>query len=235
MKTILFLAAFLAVVIGPGTAALAQSTTVTTTTTTTMPGMSAHQAYDVAKDGVDPSLRSRVVSIYGTGTPAGITTWWLIFYDPSVASRGRAVRVENGQIARTYEAKGGVVYGNTLTFDPSQIHGLEGAMTAAQDYAAQHAIAYDHVRALLRLTADGDAFRWRIQLLRGSHSRGFVFANTGDGTFAMYAPATSHQSGTGTGSVESDAKAAGRDIKNTFLGIGGDLQQFFTGERTVDQ
>ena len=31
------------------------------------------------------------------------------------------------------------------------------------------------------------------------------------------------------------AAGFGNDVKNTFLGVGGDLQQFFTGERTVDK
>jgi hypothetical protein len=38
-----------------------------------------------------------------------------------------------------------------------------------------------------------------------------------------------------TGGLVGDAKRFGNDVKRTFLGIGGDLQEFFTGERTVDQ
>jgi hypothetical protein len=198
-------------------------------------GMSAQQALDVAKDGVDPSLRSRIVSVYGTGIPAGISTWWVIFYDPGVDSHGRAVRVENGQIVRTYEAKGGVVYGDTLTLAPGDVHGVNRALAAAQDYAGQHALAYDRVRALLRQSADGGPLRWRIQLLDGGTSRGFVFVDASSGVFALYAPPGPHHASGGGDSVEASANAAGNDIKNTFLGIGGDLQQFFTGERTVDQ
>jgi hypothetical protein len=98
-------------------------------------------------------------------------------------------------------------------------------------------LAYDHVRALLRITTKDQAFRWRVQLLNGSASKGFVFVNASDGTFATYAPPGSIPSkgGTGTGGVAGDAHRAANDVKNTFLGIGGDLQEFFTGERTVDQ
>jgi hypothetical protein len=199
-------------------------------------GMTAQQALTVAQGGVDPVLRSRVVSVYGTGTAAGIDTWWIIFYDPSVASHGHAVCVQNGQIARSYEAKGGVVYGDTLTFDPSQVRGIGKALTGAQDYAAEHSIAYDQVRALLRLTTHDEALRWRVQLLNDGTNKGFVFVDAATGTFAMYKPSGSHHASSGGGdSVEASANAAGNDIKNTFLGIGGDLQQFFTGERTVDQ
>jgi hypothetical protein len=191
----------------------------------------------VAKDGVDEAIRDRIVSVYGVGTPAAIQTWWVIFYDPSVPSHGRAVKVDNGQITRTYEAKGGVVYANTLTFARAQVTGEGTALAAAQDYAAKHALAYDSVRAVLRVTEKGQAFRWRVQLLDGTASKGFVFVNATDGTFAMYSPPGSQPSspsGTG-GGVEGDARRAANDVKSTFLGIGGDLQEFFTGERTVDQ
>ena len=36
-------------------------------------------------------------------------------------------------------------------------------------------------------------------------------------------------------SSSSDSGGFGDDVKSTFLGIGGDLQEFFTGERTVDK
>jgi hypothetical protein len=197
----------------------------------------ANDAFNIAKGGVDSSLRDRIVSLYGVGTPAAIQTWWVIFYDPSVPSHGRVVKVDNGQITRTYEAKGGVVYSDSLTFAASQLTGEGPALAAAQNYASQHALAYDKVRALLRVTATSQAFRWRVQLLDNSDSKGFVFVNASDGTFAMYAPPGSipAKSGTSTGGVAGDVHRAANDVKDTFLGIGGDLQEFFTGERTVDQ
>jgi hypothetical protein len=199
---------------------------------------SAAQAVDEAKDGVDPGLRDRVVSVYGVGTPAAITKWWVIFYDPSVPSHGRAVKVENGQIVRAYEAKGGVVYMKELTFPRTRVSGEGAALADAQNYAAQHAIAYDGVRALLRLTGSRQELRWRVELLDNTENKGFVFTNATDGTFAMYAPPGTEPSGSGAGTgggLVGDAKKFGNDVKSTFLGIGGDLQQFFTGERTVDQ
>jgi len=220
----------------PGRAQTA--TTVTTTTTTAPAAMSAGDAVTLAANAVDPALRDRLVSVYGIGTPAAIQTWWVIFYDPSVPSHGRAVRVDNGQMTRTYEAKGGVVYADALTFPRSQVAGEGPALTAAQNYAAQHAVAYDHVRALLRVTSANEALRWRVQLLDGTAGRGFVFVNASTGAFAMYASPGSVPANAGSstgGGVVGDAKRAANDVKNTFLGIGGDLQEFFTGERTVDQ
>ena len=217
----------------------AQTTTTTTTTSSSGPiDTSASDAVNIAANGVDPSIRDRVISVYGVGTPAAIQSWWVIFYDPSVASHGRAVKVENGKISRTFEANGGVVYDQALTFAPSQVGGVAPALAAAQNYAAGHALAYDHVRALLRVTSAGQALRWRVQLLDASASKGFVFVNVNDGAVTLYSPPSSvhtHTSASTGGGVVGDAKQAADDVKNTFLGIGGDLQQFFTGERTVDQ
>jgi hypothetical protein len=232
--TLLFFVAFAASVLTP---ARAQSTVTTTTTTSSVAfSSSAAQAVDTAKDGIDASLRDHLVSVYGIGTPAAIQTWWVIFYDPSVPSHGRAVKVESGQITKTYEAKGGVIYLKALTFPRSRVTGESGALRATQDYAAQHAIAYDQVRALLRLTTEKQDLRWRVELLNGSENKGFVFTDAENGAFAMYAPPGSQPSGGGTGGgLVGDAKKVGNDVKNTFLNIGGDLQEFFTGDRTVDQ
>src|ERR1700677_1084097 len=110
MKTIpLFIGLFVALAAIPvGAQTSADSTTTTTTTTTNAPSVStARQAYAVAKDGVDVSMQNQVVSIYGTGTPAAIQTWFVIFYDPSLPSHGHAIRIENGQITKSYQAQGG--------------------------------------------------------------------------------------------------------------------------------
>jgi hypothetical protein len=199
---------------------------------------SVNQAFQVARTAVPPAVQNKVVSVYGLGSPSMIRKWYIIFYDPDVASHGRAVLVENGQITKTYAANGGAVYSSRLTFDPSRITGEEPALNAAQNYAARHNIAYDGVRALLKITSTTRPFRWRIELMDAGTSEGYVLVNAVDDTVAAYepAPGTTHPgSGNGTGSVSTDAQDFGNDVKNTFLGIGGDLQQFFTGERTVDR
>jgi hypothetical protein len=129
-----------------------------------------------------------------------------------------------------------VVYTDSLTFKPSFITDEGPALAAAQDYAAQHAIAYDHVRTLLRLTTSNEGLLWRVQLMNGPKSKGFVFVNAADGSFALYAPpGTTNGTASGTGGVVGDVKQGANDVKDTFLHIGGDLQEFFTGDRTVDQ
>ncbi|MCE0522697.1 MAG: hypothetical protein LV480_07280 [Methylacidiphilales bacterium] len=192
-----------------------------------------NNAFQVARQAVNPSVQNKVVSLYGIGTPSSIEKWYIIFYDPSVASHGRAVLVENNQITKTYPANGGVTYSSSLTFDPSRITSEGPALSAAEGYAAKHDIAYNSVRVLLRQTSVNKPFRWRVELLAGGKSEGFVFVNALDDTVAYYAGPSSEKKS--SGSSDNSVEGFANDVKNTFLGIGGDLQEFFTGERTVDK
>jgi hypothetical protein len=205
------------------------------------------QAFQVARGAVNPAMQTHVVSIYGTGAPGDIEKWYIIFYDPSIPSHGRAVLVENGQIVKTYAANGGAVYRSDLTFDPSRLTPEGPALTAAQDYATRHNISYDSVRALLKETSLDRPFRWRIELMNDGRSKGYVFINALDSSVASYASSgsstqvaeSSSTTTTTTSRSNSDdndnSGGFGNDVKRTFLGIGGDLQEFFTGERTVDK
>jgi len=199
---------------------------------------SVNQAFQIARTSVGPEMQTKVVSVYGVGTPDAIQKWYIIFYDPSVSSHGHAVLVQGGQIVKSYAANGGTTYSAKLTFDPSRITSEQPALNAAQNYATHHNIAYTNVRALLKQTSLSKPFRWRIELMNSGQSEGFVLVNAVDDTVAAYVPhdAEAHHTGSSsTGGVAGDAEKFGDDVKNTFLGIGGDLQQFFTGERTVDR
>ncbi len=191
-----------------------------------------NQAFQIARTAVAPELRTEVVSLYGIGTPTAIQTWYVIFYDPTVPSHGRAVLVQNDKIVKTYPANGGATYSAALSFDPSRITSEGPALSAAQGYAAKHQIVYDSVTALLKQTSVDHPFRWRIGLVSGGKKIGYVLVSALDGTVATYVPASSSSS---SASVDDGLKDFGNDVKKTFLGIGGDLQQFFTGERTVDK
>jgi hypothetical protein len=187
-------------------------------------------AFQIARQAVKPELQAKVVSVYGTGTAAAIDKWYIIFFDPAVPSHGRAVLVENGKVTKTYAANGGVTYSKDLTFDPSHISSERPALTAARTYAAKRQISYDAVHALLKETALNKPFRWRVELLHEGHSRGFVYVNALDDEVAAYEKPSAQAS-----TSSSNAEGFGDEVKSTFLGIGGDLEQFFTGDRTVDK
>jgi hypothetical protein len=189
-------------------------------------------AFEVARAAVKPELQTKVVSAYGTGTAAAIDRWYFIFYDPAVASHGRAVLVEMQKIVKTYPANGGVTYARDLTFDPSRITSEGPALSAARGYAAKHKITYDSVHALLKQTAANKPFRWQVQLLRGGQSRGCVYVNALDDSVASYASPSAAKN---NDSAPQDNGGFANEVKKTFLGIGGDLEEFFTGGRTVDR
>jgi hypothetical protein len=196
-----------------------------------------NDAFQVAKLQVAPGVQDKVVSLYGIGTPAGISKWYIIFYDQTVPTHGRAVLVENDQVTKTYPANGGKTYSEALSFDPSRITSEGPALFAAQGYAGKHHLTYDSVTALLNQTGANHPFRWKIGLLDSGQSKGFVYVNALDDSVAAYSgPASSGKATTGSSpSTTTTAPGLANQVKSTFLGIGGDLQEFFTGERTVDK
>jgi len=193
-----------------------------------------NDAFQTARQAVKPEVQTRVVSLYGIGTPNAIQKWYIIFYDPTVATHGRAVLVENNQITKTYAANGGTTYSAALTFDPSRITSEGPALSAAQGYASKHDIAYDSVHALLKQTGVNKPFRWRVELFNSGKSKGYVYVNALDDSVAYYTGLSSGK-GSSSGSSENSGEGFANDVKHTFLGIGGDLEEFFTGERTVDK
>jgi hypothetical protein len=223
MKTNLFISAVIGAFLLSGTA-WAQSSG------------SVSQAFQTARQAMKPEIQTKVVSVYGLGTPSTIQKWYIIFYDPSIPSHGRAVLVENNAITKTYPANGGATYSADLTFDPSRITSEGPALSAAQGYAAKHYIAYDSVTILLKETSVTKPFRWKVGLVQGGKKEGYVMVNALDDSVADFVPPTAASSGKSSSSnSDSSAEGFGNDVKHTFLGIGGDLQQFFTGERTVDK
>jgi hypothetical protein len=193
-----------------------------------------NQAFQTAKAAVKPEQQTKVVSVYGTGAPNAIEKWYIIFYDPSVPTHGQAVLVENNKITKTYPANGGVTYSATLTFDPSRITSEGPALDAAQGYAAKNKIRYDSVTALLHQTSANKPFRWKIGLIDAGKKKGYVYVNAIDDSVASYESSATEKHSSSASSDDS-AKGFANDVKSTFLGIGGDLEQFFTGERTVDK
>jgi hypothetical protein len=185
------------------------------------------EAYDLAKGLSVDKYRTHVLSIYGKGTSEEVQTWHINFYDPDSSTKGKVVVVENGVVTRSHTAEWKSNYDDTLSFDPtlSKIT-AKTAMKTAKTYAEKNQITYDTTRVLLRRTEAGKAPFWRVELRQDGHSKGFVTAKSEDGAFADY---------TAPGKEGSGIENLGKDVESTFKGIGADLEEFFTGERTVDK
>ena len=194
-------------------------------------GPDEKDAYDVAKQQVVEQYRTHVLSIYGKGTPTTIDTWYVKFYDPESAEKARVAVVQNGKVVRFHPAEGATPNDDSRSFDPSQNKvGVKTALDSAAKYAKDNLIQYDATRVYLHRTEMGKAPVWYVELLQGTKSLGRVYTGP-DGAFASYKTPEAAASET----AEHRATGVGQDVKNTFLGIGGDLEEFFTGERTVDR
>jgi hypothetical protein len=73
-----------------------------------------------------------------------------------------------------------------------------------------------------------------VGLVHDGKKLGYVMVNALDDTVADYTPPTTDKNGSASSS-DDDSKGFFNKVQKTFLGIGGDLQEFFTGERTVDK
>jgi hypothetical protein len=185
------------------------------------------EAYDLAKGLSVEKYRTHVLSIYGKGNTKDVQTWHINFFDPDSPSKGKVVVVQDGAVTRSHAAEWKSTYDDALSFDPtlSKVT-AETAMKTAKAYADKNLIAYDTTRILLRRTEVGKAPFWRVELRQDGHSKGYVIAKSDDGTFASYEQPKKEGSG---------VQNLGKDIESTFKGIGADLEEFFTGERTVDK
>lgn len=184
-------------------------------------------AYQLAKGLSVEQYRSHVLSLYGKGDKTTIHTWHINFFDPDSATKGKVVVVQNGAVTRSHAAEWRSTYDDALSFDPalSPIT-VDMALRTARAYAEQNQILYDSTTVLLRRTEVGKAPFWRVELRQDGHSRGFVTTRSDNGALEAYA--APEKEGTGLQNF-------GRDVESTFKGIGADLENFFTGERTVDK
>jgi hypothetical protein len=185
------------------------------------------EAYEAAKGLSLEKYRSHVLLIYGTGPRDKIEKWEIQFYDPDSPTKSKAVFVEGNKAVRSLPAKSPKAGDPSISFDPllGKVT-LETALGTAAAYARENQITYDSVRVLLRRTAAGQAPNWNVEMIQDGHSKGIVVTKSEDGTLASYRKPVPKKSG---------LAKFGDDVEKTFLGIGGELEEFFTGDRTIDK
>lgn len=184
-------------------------------------------AYDKAKTLIDEKYRTHVLSIYGKGSMTEIQTWHFNFYDPSSPTRAKAVVMKDGKVDLLKPAEWGKPYDDSRSFDPVQNKvGVDAALKTAKEYAATNNVAYDGVTVLLRRPNADSPPSWSVGFLHEGRSRGYVLTKVEDGSFSSFQTRSTGSSG---------AEGFAKDVEDTFLGIGGDMEEFFTGKRTVDR
>jgi hypothetical protein len=191
-------------------------------------------AYEIAKGAVQAPQQKKVLSFFGRGSSKEIKTWFIKFPDGEKLSSAQVVVVENGKIERQNvgDAPSSEL---RLGFDPASCKvPVETALQTASEYARQSVIPYDSTRVYLNRFGAGKPAVWTVEMIYEGRSQGFIYADAKDGRFAGYRPPPSGDQNV-KGSPTSSGKAFMKEVEDTFVDVGADLEEFFTGERTIDK
>lgn len=184
-------------------------------------------SYKLAQSAVPTKYQDQVFWVKASGTPDKLNRWSYYFYDPSTVHKARIVTVVDGQIQSNQPADFKTSASETLVFDPALNKvSADQALNRAKAYASDKQLKFSTVKMELRRPSSGQPPAWRISLYMDERFSGTLYLNDTDGAVVNY---RSNQP------KETGGEGFANDVKNTFLGIGGDLEEFFTGERTVDQ
>lgn len=185
-------------------------------------------AYNTAKTVIDENYKTHVLSIYGKGTLHTIDTWYVTFFDPTSETKAKVVVLKGGKIDRVHPSEYRKSFDDIMSFDPALNKiSLEQAFQNTKKYAEINQITYDETRVSLCRPESGKAPVWKVDMRNKGISRGVICTNPQDGTFANYEKTKSVR--------KSGGDNFGDNVESTFLGVGGDLEEFFTGDRTVDR
>jgi hypothetical protein len=195
-------------------------------------------AYSRAKEFASEAHQTQVLSVMGVGTPTEVNTWYFHFYDPTSASKAKLVTVRDGKIDQIRPTEGRR-YDEGMSFDPTKTNvGFEDALRTAAEYAEKNQVDYNQTRVYQSRANPGVGPSWRVELLKDGVSKGYVITSASDGSLVSYqtsAPAAVRRDREGSGNGQTGAEEFATDVEKTFKEIGGDLEEFFTGERTVDR
>ncbi|HSI83739.1 MAG: hypothetical protein ACAI35_25070 [Candidatus Methylacidiphilales bacterium] len=187
------------------------------------------EAHDAARVVIDPPHRNDVLTIMGYGGVRSVDRWMFVYYDPSVSSHGRAVVVSRGKIERVQPVDSRNTYPRDMSFSPANVTLKEppAILRSAAVLARRKGIEYDNTRMLLRRSVDGTSLVWRVELLSARKSMGYVYVSPRTASVVRFenSELVAQQKG----------KQFVRDVQGTFMNMGGELEQFFTGKRTVDK
>ncbi len=186
------------------------------------------------------------ISLPAEGTVLGVqihdhpgdAVWEIQFRDPNFKGNRRAVVVKDGRPVSDKPATVRAFLGGDLASLPDADLALpvdrlfgEGARQA--EGAGQAVAFYRYVLS----KAPGEAVaRWRIF---GFDAReklvGRVVLNARDGTLLSTSWGEDARRAAAADTPKSEMDAFGKSVGRTFKGVGADLEQFFTGKRTLDK
>ncbi|PTY03593.1 hypothetical protein DB346_06910 [Verrucomicrobia bacterium LW23] len=192
-------------------------------------GSSLLDSHEAARVVIAPPYRNDVLTVMGYGDTRTVNRWMFVYYDPSTPSHGRAVVMTGTRVDRVQPVDSRNQYPRDMAFSPENVVQREPStiLRSAAQIARRKGVYYDNTRLLLRRSTDGDSLIWRVELLQARKTMGYVYVSPRTASVVRYE----------SSDVVSQAKTRqfANEVKETFLNIGGDMEQFFTGKRTVDR
>ncbi len=220
----------------------------------------AYQALRALSAARDQAVLKSVIEVKGrSGTPQP-ENWIIVIDDPRARGGVREIEVSRGKVIseRTpVKAYSGISVGVSMDFQKLNLDS-QGAFTLAEEEAQKARVSFDSVDYLLRRDDTNGAPLWVLQLLDSSQ-RGVgtlkIAADNGNVLSRDFKPlVTSERTPEREGEVRKrrgadrerreyvederptrSRKHIGYRIDRRIHRIGGALQEFFTGRRTVDR
>lgn len=225
-------------------------------------GDTAYQALRIASAN-NQDLLNHVIQVEGTKGETQPPVWRILLDDQSARGGVREMEVSKGRIISEHTPmKGYAGTGANSVMDFKRLNlDSQGAFTIANQEASKRHVSFDSVDYLLKSDEQSGAPVWILKLIDADHmlvGTLYVAADNGavlrvDGfaggksgrTTSAYVPPPDTAAGTpapvvtttgddNNGDIPKEQQA-GYKINRGFHRIGGALQQFFTGKRTVDK
>lgn len=194
---------------------------------------SALKALKVAANSVPQNVRNQLVRIVGEEGKLHPVTWQVVFYDDSASMDMRVITVSRGEIL-TNEDPLSIFESTNL----SACINLSDIKLDSKDVVNTiHKLAYENKIPVYAMDVRLEKLQhgnvtplWEIVLKNARDNEvGTIWVSAKSGKILK----TDGVELTPESKLRAE-KSFGQSFTDTFLGLGGNMQEFFTGERTVD-
>jgi len=205
----------------------------------------AYQAMKLAMATLPPENQAKLTEVVGLDGYPAPKTWTITFFDPAARAGMRVVTVENGRIrSQKQPSQGYTGAGEPPVLNVAKLNVDSGAAFAVANQKATEGFFGLHYR--LRPGTNGTIPVWDLELLGRNGGVVGVMQVSADNASLLSAKYMSEENGPAESTVASNEEdgfvdrasrtmqKTGKDFKNSLFFVGGELEEFFTGERTID-
>jgi len=210
---------------------------------------SAFLAMRAAINALPPDNAARIIEVTGQLGEPDPTTWEITFFDPDARADLRIVTVRNGIVtSQKQPSRGFTGSGAPTAIDPAKLNvDSTAAFTVAERRAGT---PFSYLNYRLHPGGESQPPRWSVELFNRQKDLVATLTIAADDGSLLHAshPVTDSTTAATTTTADSDSDSdsfftragrtlnrTGHDIQRGFLHVGGELQEFFTGNRTIDR